>query len=115
MRFTTAFLAAVIIAVFAVTSASGSSSGGGEVNRAAGCGYRSDEGEFLAQITHRHDVKCSRAKYIESSAALAGAELCQQTAVYHAWTVTYLGPYPAFHWKYTRGAKSFEFSAQGGC
>jgi hypothetical protein len=115
MRFTIAFLAALIITVFAVGPAAGNTSRGHDAKRAAGCGYRSDEGEFLAQITHRHDVKCKRAKEIEGNAARAGAQLCQQTGSYHAWTVTYVGPYPAFHWKFTRGAKSFEYSEQGGC
>lgn len=115
MRFTAPLLTALVIGLFAVSSAVGSTSVGDDATRAAGCGYRSDEGEFLAQITHRHDVKCKRAKEIEGGAARAGAQLCQQTGIYHAWTVTYAGPYPAFHWKFTRGAKSFEYSEQGGC
>jgi hypothetical protein len=115
MRFTVTLLAALIVALFAVGSAAASTPVGGEATRALGCGDRGDGGEFLARFTHRHDITCKRAKEIEEGAARAGAELCQQTGIYHAWTVTYLGPYPAFDWEYTRGAKSFIFSAQGGC
>jgi hypothetical protein len=115
MRFTLAFLIALIVALAAVGSAAGSTSAGGAATRPAGCGDRGDTGEFLARFTHRHDITCKRAKVIEEGAARAGAELCQQTGTYHAWTVTYNGPFPAFSWRYTRGDKSFIFSAQGGC
>jgi hypothetical protein len=115
MRLTITFLAALIVAMFAVGTAAGSAPVGDAATRAAGCGYRSDDGEFLARITHRHDISCDRAKKIEHGAARAGAQLCEQTTAYHAWTVTYAGPFPAFHWKFTRGAKSFEYSEQGGC
>jgi hypothetical protein len=115
MRFTVAVLATLIVALFAVGAAAGSTPAGGEATRAAGCGDRSDEGDFLSRITHRHDISCKRAKEIEQGAARAGAQLCQQTAAYHAWTVTYTGPFPAFDWKFTRGVKSFEYSEQGGC
>jgi hypothetical protein len=115
MRFTVAVLATLIVTLFAVGSATGSTQASGEATRVAGCGYRSDEGEFLSRITHRHDITCKRAKAIEKGAALAGDQVCQQTTAYHAWTVTYIGPFPGFDWKFTRGAKSFEYSEQGGC
>jgi hypothetical protein len=115
MRFTVAVLATLIVALFAVGSAAASGQVGGGAPRPAGCGDRSDEGDFLSRITHRHDISCDRAKAIEQGAARAGAQLCAQTATYHAWTVTYVGPFPAFDWKFTRGAKSFVYSEQGGC
>jgi hypothetical protein len=115
MRSTVTFLITLIVALFAVGSAAGSTSARGEAPRAAPCGYLSDEGDYLSRITHRHDVSCKRAKQIEQGAARAGDQLCQQTAAYHAWTVTYIGPFPGFDWKFTRGAKSFEYAEQGGC
>jgi hypothetical protein len=115
VRFTVALLTALIVALFAVGPAAGSTSVAGEATRAAPCGYRTPEGDYLSSITHRHDITCERAKQIERGAARAGDQLCQQTATYHAWTVTYIGPFPAFDWKFTRGAKSFEYAEQGGC
>jgi hypothetical protein len=115
VRFTVALLTALIVALFAVGPAAGSSAAGGEATRAAACGFQTNEGDYLSRFTHRHDITCKRAMQIERGAARAGTQLCQQTAAYHAWTVTYLGPFPAFDWKFTRGAKSFQYAEQGGC
>jgi hypothetical protein len=114
MRFTVAVLAALIVALFAVGSAAGGTPVGHVATRAAACGDRV-EGEYLSRITHRHGITCKRAKRVERRAARAGDELCQQTTTFHAWTVTYAGPFPAFSWDFQRGEKSFHFDAQGGC
>jgi hypothetical protein len=115
MRFTVAALAALIVALFAAGSAAGGTPVGHVATRAAACGDRGIDGEYLSRITHRHGITCKRAKRVERRAARAGDQLCQQTTTFHAWTVTYAGPFPAFSWDFQRGDKSFHYDEQGGC